>query len=423
MLPAKLPSKQPGPAEPARQAATRRPEEPTSDLPSYGPLAEAEPLVTLQPEEPYEVAVAGGQHHVTARLVDGRMRLGVASEFRTVAQIATTLLEDDSLDDQTRGEVRAQAQLVAATENRLNRSRAAYDRWNDQVRVLRRLVKPETTSTFGAVYKSWNRKHPKYAEYLIKNAVLRTLWTDYLDEQQSAINLAKDSILLLWEIGKDFLPTHLMPVGAVFRDKTTFGGDQDRYTYHRGTQTDPIPITWYKSPADYPALRVPDGNGGTRAVAFGAAFTVGGQNFGLHADNVPRVGWLLQKTAHNESREGQQAINRLLNDQGVEAAKFNGNLVSQPLGATHGFDGDHVKDLGFGGADAANNYWPLNSRINRRAFAGYNAGYVVHYLDGTTPKSRSIGGLVGKWFRVARFLGRDADAIPADGAAAGGTPR
>ena len=149
--------------------------------------------------------------------------------------------------------------------------------------------------------------------------------------------------------------------------------------------------------------------------------TAGTARFGVANSNFPRNGWMIQKVAHHESREGQRKFNNLLIDAGVQVEK-NNEWVSPPLGEKHSFDGDHIKDLGFGGEDASDNYWPLDSTINRRAFAGYNARYLIHYHDGQTHKTRPIGGLIGKWFRVEGFLDPNDEPFPENHARNGGTP-
>jgi hypothetical protein len=363
----------------------------------------------------------GGGHHVTARESGGVMRLGVASEFTEVSAIVSTLLDLSSPLNKTQREVVKQiSEDVTKAEAEMNKAKLLYDSQNEKKIKLRDIVTIAIESDYGPRKKRIDGSHARHGEF--ENAIKLTeeLKDEYLRKTTIAVNLAKDAIIKLWEIGKDFLPTNLMPVGAVFRDRNTFGGDTGRYTYHTGdSKGDAVPITWYKNPADYPRLKLKD----TTVINFGQSFKVGGLNFGLNTENKPKADWFIQKTAHNDSREGQHLFNKTLIDEEVQVEKGS-SFVSPPLGDTHHFDGDHVKDLGFGGKDQADNYWPLDSTINRRAFAGYNAGYVVHYKDEKGEhKSRSIGGLVGKWFVVKRFLNSTDAAIPTDGALAGGTPK
>lgn len=120
---------------------------------------------------------------------------------------------------------------------------------------------------------------------------------------------------------------------------------------------------------------------------------------GLIEANRPKVGWKIQKTVSSGERKNQVDFNKAL-----ENAHFSMNNK----------DGDHTKDLGFGGEDKDDNFWPLNSTINRRAFNGYNSRYVLHYQDTTAQrvKARPIGGLIGKWFTVKKFIKTNEAAVP-----------
>lgn len=368
----------------------------------------------MHPEEENQIPIGGG-HHVLAKEVAGEMRLGVASEFTQLAHIAETLLQPTSpLSAQKRARVQKIRSSVRAAERRMDKAKRKHHILQEAaVQVRIEVLKQARRESMGGSERPSVRSHP--AVLKIRRMASQALFS-YMRAQRKAINLAKESIDQLWAIGKDFLPTNLMPVGEIFKDKATFAGDQATYTYHTGTAGDPIPITWYKRPADYPQLRLADGT----IKSFPNAFTIDGTQFGLSAPNIPQVDWLLQKTAHNETRARQQELNQVLIQAGVQVWK-DGAWRSPPLGDTHQFDGDHVKDLGFGGTDTANNYWPLDSTINRRAFNGYNSGYVINYTDGSTHKSRSIGGLIGKWFVVKRFLAPADGAIPDDGEMAGGS--
>lgn len=363
----------------------------------------------LEPETPYALPIAGGAHHVLTEEVDGILRLGFASEFTQVEQIVRTLLATTSPLTPT------QRTTVTDIYNDVTRAETEMNRlWHRYIRLNRTAHEARRTAARVGKGRTSGRNDPAYQK---ARETAKQAFRQYAQQQRDAINFAKDKILELWEIGKDFLPTNLMPVGEVFRDKSTFGGDTSQFSYHTGKPNDRIPITWYKAPGDYPRLKLSDNT----IVKFGDTFTAAGISFGLSTDNAPKVDWKLQKTAHNETREGQKSFNDALTNAGVKVEK-GGNFVTPPLGNTHQFDGDHVKDLGFGGQDIASNYWPLNSTINRRAFNGYNAGYVVHYLNEKGEhQSRAIGGLVGKHFVVKRFLSSNAAPVPNDGAAAGGT--
>lgn len=115
----------------------------------------------------------------------------------------------------------------------------------------------------------------------------------------------------------------------------------------------------------------------------------------------------LNKVAHNETREGQKELNKLLNEHALVRRK--NKWVENPLSAKGGFDGDHIKDLGFGGKDNAQNYWPLAANINRRAFNGYNS----HYISQRNLVAKAVGGLIGKYFKVKGYMDDSSDrAVP-----------
>lgn len=378
----------------------------------------------LAPDEVAAIPLGGG-HEVTARRVDGRLRLGVASDFTTVERMVAALLGDDSLLVKVeRDRVRQIAAEVFRAENELDDLEADYREEQEAVAEFRRAV-TEPVSGFGPYGTTRNRvnpHHPRYKKYTRarnRESAARQAW---LARQESAVAFAKDKIEELWHIGSDFLPTHLMPAGEAFRDRD-FTGDRGAYIYHTGANDeDAIPIVWYKAPTDYPRLQLPDG----RVVEFGDSFEASGKKFGVAAENRPEIDRKLVKVMHHETREGQKSYNQALVDAGVRVQKGD-TFVEPPLGEHHRFDGDHVTDLGFGGADEESNYWPLDSRINRRAFNGYNTRYIVNYFDlhDGKYKSRPIGGLIGKYFGVKAFLAREAGPVPAESgtAEAGGTPR
>lgn len=191
-------------------------------------------------------------------------------------------------------------------------------------------------------------------------------------------------------------------------------------TYHTGSSSDPIPIVWYKDPRDYGPIHVKIQYRGTFNVQPVKApktlyFNKGGSIRGFDGKNVvsesftvsdankPKLGWRVQKVAHSSKRKEQKRLNRVLKNAGFK------------MGRGSKLDGDHVKDLGFGGADQISNYWPLNSRINQRAAKGYNTSYVVNYIakDGSY-KAKAVGGLWGRWFKVKGFMSSSAGSVPTE---------
>lgn len=168
------------------------------------------------------------------------------------------------------------------------------------------------------------------------------------------------------------------------------------------TEADAIPFVWYKDPDDYDSVQTQTfagtnpGNGRDYVSPKGNV-----HRLGLADTNRPAVGWKVKKIVSPGVRTNQKDFNEAL-----KKAHF--NLANK--------DGDHVKDLGFGGDDTDDNYWPLNSTINRRAFNGYNGRYVLHYQDTTAQrvKAKAVGGLIGKWFTVKDFLKTNDSAVPTE---------
>lgn len=425
---------QPGenPMDVAGQSAEehQRPDTGWSDAPPQAdeaPQAEQEQEPdepTGEPQPQLEPVPIGGGHHVTARVIGGELRVGIESEFTEVEHIVKLLLSASSpLNNATKATVTAMGVAVEKLQDTANEASSELAAARSREFELRATVTELREPLLGGPQQRFvNTKHPRYNDYeKARDASDKAVQT-HREALARAVSGAKDTILELWEIGKDFLPEHLMPVGEVFRDKANFLGDRNKFEYHTGAADDPIPIRWYKAVEDYPRLRLADKK---TVLSFGDSFKAAGITFGLNADNRPKPGWKIQKKSHHESREGQKLYNKALKRARIQVDRDgNGHWVWPPVGEGNPFDGDHVKDLGFGGADSPQNYWPLPSRINRRAFTGYNAGYVVHYKEANGEhKSRAIGGLVGKWFEVKSFLGSLDGPAPSDGPAAGGTPK
>lgn len=366
----------------------------------------------------------GGGHHVVLQPVDGELRLGVASDFTQAQHIVGQLRgAGRAITGAQHARVRVIDTEIQTLQDDADDALEEARRWRKIAARLRNVVtigyRPDR---YRRLLNRIDKRHRRYPAYLAAIAQSRRARVAYIDATTAAVRAAKDAILELWAIGADFLPTHLMPLGEVFRDRA-FTGDRTAYTYHQGTQGDPIPIHWYKAPLSYPRLQLPDGT----IVKFPDDVHVpkspGAPALDISVSDPPVEGWLIQKVAHNDDREGQRDLNLRLNASGVTVEK-RGMFVSPPVGAAHSFDGDHVKDLGFDGRDRHDNYWPLDATINRRAFTGFNSAYVVNYLDAAgRGHARAIGGLIGKWFEVTDFLADDAPPVPQiPDAAKGGTP-
>ncbi|HYU32640.1 MAG TPA: DUF4157 domain-containing protein [Thermoanaerobaculia bacterium] len=211
--------------------------------------------------------------------------------------------------------------------------------------------------------------------------------------------------------------------------REVFAGDLNSYVYHTGANNDPIPIVWYKNPAtDYRDIVIPAGNaagvapgnytypnGPTTANGFPVNLTVAAANRPV-LNNL--AAFTLQKQpigSRPDQTPNQVAANAALANAGY-------NLRNQHPQ----MDGDHVRDLGFGGADAVNNYWPLDEDINRRAFRGYNSNYLINFINHTKdpgqvnpnhnpngrPTTQPIGGMAGRYFVIKDFMDAADDNIP-----------
>ncbi|MEM6272286.1 MAG: hypothetical protein AAF998_22805 [Bacteroidota bacterium] len=424
------------------------------------PAVLADPENELRPEQAVELIVAevaalpiklGPEtHHIELRVIDGEIVVGVASEFQTLTNIRAVLLaaageanseiagrERDinaifrpieraksELDTCERRYRKAQNQFLAEKRKMegLKKIPLAYRNLYD---VKRNMAKRKSSrlSIKGKVNRlDKNRKRSASVDLtdkvLLKKAFSFKQTRDNLawvkqkrdsarslfgNAEATLTHLAKEAVNAYWENFADFLPTRLVPISAVFQDRQFAGDPTQVGTYHTGAIGDPIRIVWYKAPHDYPPIHY---NGNT--FNYNNRVNIGGETFGVAPANRPAIGggFVLQKVAHNQTRQNQRRLNQILNDPNHNVGV--GNSASPALGNAGGFDGDHVKDLGFGGHDVTDNYWPLAAPINRRAFNGYNANYVVNYKEqdnngNWVGKSRSIGGLIGKYFRVKGF--------------------
>ena len=187
-------------------------------------------------------------------------------------------------------------------------------------------------------------------------------------------------------------------------------GDMEKL--HTGEQSDPIPIFWYKAPADYPKSiklgtetydmhvnknqsKTPVLDKGGSAVQIGVNEEHFIQAFKKPSDVIQDKLLLRKSTPRNES----------------VVRKYRETLVSYGYkfkNAAHNLeDVDHVKDLGFNGVDGYENFWPLDKDINRIAFEEqWYRQYKVAYIEDATTKKvdiKSLGHLKGKYFAVKGF--------------------
>lgn len=166
-----------------------------------------------------------------------------------------------------------------------------------------------------------------------------------------------------------------------------------------GSQADPIPIYWYKNIRDYPqSIKL-------------AGKTYGMRNLAkiVHDGESIQVGvsdkYIINAAGGVNSRQNATKLQR-----GTTSSRDSAmtKTFRQALAALKypwkNEDVDHVKDLGFGGDDVYENFWPLNSTINRTPFyEQWLMRYKVEYKEGKEHKVDSLKELKGKWFIIKGF--------------------
>lgn len=190
------------------------------------------------------------------------------------------------------------------------------------------------------------------------------------------------------------------------REWAGFFGDE-KYEYGDGAGT-PIPIIFYKEETNYSPIIVPVNAFGVTPDTYpfpdgprGVPGKNGKYDITVKQSSRFKLNDVLTNAKDTETRNTQVDINSGLKKLGVSMA---------------GLDGDHVRDLGFGGTDTADNYWPLAAKVNRRPFLGWRGSYGVNYVssDGTH-KTASITALAGKNLRIAGFMASGDGNVPAIG--------
>lgn len=192
------------------------------------------------------------------------------------------------------------------------------------------------------------------------------------------------------------------------KDFGDFKGDTTKFLYGDGkSDATAIRIKFYKQKSDYQPIVVPKGNrtGVTpKTYYYPNGPTVRRLNrpntwFNLTVAEKYQFGdgTILTNTKKADIRAVQIDINKALVDSGVNM---------------NGKDGDHVRDLGFGGADEAANYWPLAAKINRRPFNGWRTNYGLNYVSDQGYKTASITALAGKKLRIDGFMGPSGEPVP-----------
>jgi hypothetical protein len=319
-------------------------------------------------------------------MVDGVPEPGVETKWTRLAVI----------DEQIRG--RVQVRGTPYTE-----AWRVLDREHDKlVSAVQRLRKAETA--YKSAMRKWkaNRRQgdePPSGKVDFEVRAVQLQTTRYNEAASSFLRVAYDAFgeqvaLILGEL----VPTHEKdPLAGA-----NYGGRR----YHTGTQTDPIPIVWYKPVANYLPMTLDDYDGAGNLLGAQARVlnypnwpatpvnvpdgkgNVSQYSLGVNATNQIGVGSTVRNNHPIVTRARQQELNWAVGQLGFVM----GNR-----------DGDHVKDLGFEGQDHEDNFWPLDRTINQSCLL-WRRVYRVHFkeLQGVNYvlKSRPIDGLQGKYFRI-----------------------
>lgn len=338
------------------------------------------------------------RHTIKYRIVDKQIKVGICSSWTDVEEIHQELRRAGSIT----GEVNILRRAVRRLTKQINDENAKVTNTRAIRQSRREYLK--------------NKKIGNgYASKLIKNRIERHMKQQVkigflVDEHMSVIRQyvnaavrANDNVVA--EVLGSKMPAISIPTDVL----NTHSGN---VRYHTGTLNDPIPIIWYKPESEYQNINVIDGVTGNAIT-----LTPWGQQvvnldahnaytFGVNATNRPTVGTVWKNTPkHGKTRDTQTNLNSVLYSLGHD------------LGAANQ-DGDHVKDLGFGGKDNIDNYWPLDSGTNRLAFNGWRSRYYMNIKKDhnralsawnivKAPLNSSI--MVGKWFII---VGQEASATP-----------
>ena len=176
----------------------------------------------------------------------------------------------------------------------------------------------------------------------------------------------------------------------------------DMSNLHTGTQSDPIPIRWYKEPGNYAKnikLRVDGKNYTDFPINSPHLLTRKKRNVGdvdifvgIDTKNMVKINDVLVRKSTSRTGTKQDDYRKALREAGFDWT---------------GRDADHVLDLGFAGADDFENLWPLEFNRNRWAFTErWYKQYYVEYKDPAHPREAQVGslfGLKGKYFKVKKY--------------------
>jgi hypothetical protein len=318
------------------------------------------------------IEILGRVHTIEYRKVGGEMRIGISSTWADVEEIHVELRRRSELTNRLialRRAITRQGGLRDSNKKEFNKVEEQIKTKQTERRKLRSTAKRDEKAA--AKLEKVEDQIEALEKQLGKlgravDAAIAAEKSDVNAYIKAAV-LINDTVVA--EVLGERMPVIELPTDAV-------AADNGHVRYHEGTQADPIPVVWYKPAASYANINVNDHTGGAVNVVALQPFGVNPQvtdpqgnthNFGVHVNNRAAVGTVWRNTPkHGKSRDNQQRFNQVF-------AAMGHNL------ATNNEDGDHVRDLGFGGNDVENNYWPLNSVVNRYAFTGWRSSYYLNF--------------------------------------------
>lgn len=168
---------------------------------------------------------------------------------------------------------------------------------------------------------------------------------------------------------------------------------------HTGSQSDPIPIYWYKNISDYPR-----------------SIKLAGKMYSMR--NLTKIDYKGEKIQVGVSEKYITKAAGGVNSKQNATVLQRGTTSGRDTAMTKTYrlalenlsypwkneDVDHVKDLGFGGDDVYENFWPLNSYVNRTPFRDqWLMRYKVEYKEGKDHKVESLKELRDKWFIIKGY--------------------
>jgi hypothetical protein len=345
--------------------------------------------------------IAGQSHTIEHRIVGGEVVVGVATTFLQAREIHDELRRRGYLGPVV-GQWRAVRNANAArVQARADERRARRFEITAERNVVLYFGNDRPSATHP------RRAHARGRTLLSRRSAWRARVLRAREGVARALRGERAAVNVFVHAANGTVVAEILGAAAPIRERA---GDVTVATpgalrYHEGTPGDPIPIVWYKPVASYQNVTVFDSTtnanvvltpfGGANAAVSDPRGTV--YRFGVHPNNVPGAGttWV-NNPRHGRARTTQVALNGVLRSMGVNLA---------------GLDGDHVRDLGFGGQDVIDNYWPLDSATNRLAYTGWRSQYYLHYkktFDATTGlwtlarAPLNSGTMVGKSVRTVK---------------------